>query len=138
MPGTNINIRGSFNSVEDLKKAYPQGKMGDTYLINGDLYYWNEDSMSWENAGHIGGPTGPTGPKGDTGIQSLQGPQGIKIVGSDIKCEAKANQVCNAYGTVITGLPEDNELTLVINADQDTELIFDGSVTAKLSVIKID
>lgn len=82
--------------------------MGDTYLINGDLYYWNEDSMSWENVGHIGEPTGPTGPKGDTGIQGLQGPQGIKIVGSDIKCEAKAKQVCNAYGTVITGLPEDN------------------------------
>ena len=84
MPGTNINIKGSFNSVEELERTYPQGKMGDTYLINGYLYYWNEDSMSWENAGHIGGPTGPTGPKGDMGIQGLQGmvgptgPQGIQ------------------------------------------------------------
>ncbi len=269
IPGTSINIKGSFNTLDELKAAHPTGVMGDTYLVNGDLYYWNEDSMSWEDAGHIAGPTGPrgeigpqgeqgpmgeTGPKGDSGLkgdigptgpkgdpgvkgdsgptgpkgdtgekgetgpQGIQGPKGnpnglsaygerysmstqrfnvtanretiiplettgpslsityetsyainikelgtyqityfinvapsvdtnfvisvkgsgIKIVGSDINCEAKANQICNAYGTVITGLPEDIELTLVIKTEQDAELIFDGSVTAKLSVIKID
>lgn len=281
MPGTSINIKGSFNTLDELKMAHPTGVMGDTYLVNGDLYYWNEDSMSWEDAGHIAGPTGsrgeigpqgeqgpmgeagpkgdpvpngdigPTGPKGDSGEkgdpgpagqkgdtgdkgetgpqgeigpkgdpgpQGIQGPKGdpnglsaygerysmstqrfnvtanretiiplettgpslsvtyetsyainikqlgtyqiayfinvvpsvdtnfvisvkgagINIVGSDIKCEAKANQICNAYGIVIAGLPEDSELTLVIKTEQDAELIFDGSVTAKLSVIKID
>lgn len=27
LPGTNINIRGSFNSLEELMRTYPQGKM---------------------------------------------------------------------------------------------------------------
>lgn len=30
LPGTNINIRGSFNSLEELMRTYPQGKMWDT------------------------------------------------------------------------------------------------------------
>lgn len=47
MPGTSINIKGSFNTLDELKMAHPTGVMGDTYLVNGDLYYWNEDSMSW-------------------------------------------------------------------------------------------
>ena len=53
--GTNINIRGSFNSLEELINTHPKGNMGDTYLINGNLYYWNDDIMIWENAGHIEG-----------------------------------------------------------------------------------
>ena len=76
-PGTNINIRGSFNSLDELKRTYPEGKMGDTYLINGDLYYWNDESKNWDNAGHIGGPTGPKGDKGDIGPTGERGPAGI-------------------------------------------------------------
>lgn len=78
LPGTNINIRGSFSSLDELQSKYPSGKMGDTYLINGDLYYWNSDNMMWENAGHIGGPTGPKGDKGDTGEKGDIGPKGEK------------------------------------------------------------
>lgn len=39
MPSTGINVKGSFNSLDELKKMYPQGTDGDTYIINGDLYY---------------------------------------------------------------------------------------------------
>ncbi len=292
-PGTGISIKGSFISLDELKNEHPVGTMGDTYLINGDLYYWNEDIMDYENAGHIAGPTGPkgdvgekgdVGPKGEQGIPGIQGekgekgdtgpvgpkgdagekgdigpkgeqgipgiqgekgekgdpgpvgpkgdtgekgdigpkgeqgpkgdPSGVgaygerysestqtfnvmadtetiiplekagpaifvrydtnfaigirkigiyqinyfinvapsvdtdfvlsvkntdaKILGSEIKCEGKANVICNAYGTVITGLIEDDELTLVITSEQTTDLIFDGSVTAKMSIIKLD
>lgn len=77
-PGTNINIKGSFSSLEELIQTHPQGKMGDTYLINGNLYYWNEDTMMYENAGNIGGPTGPVGPKGDTGDKGEKGNTGEK------------------------------------------------------------
>lgn len=266
MPGTNINIKGSFESLEELKRNYPQGKMGDTYLINGDLYYWNEDNMLWENAGHIGGPTGPKGDKGEQGVpgpqglpgipgivgpigpqgeqgikgepgdkgeQGIPGPQGekgeigptgpkgdkgepsgigaygerysnstqrftvksnnetiipleksgpshsinynssyaieikemgvyqityflniatsvdtnyivsvratgTKIPASDIKSEGKANTINKVNGSVLFGLVEDDEITLVITTEQETELIFDGTTTAKLSVIKLD
>lgn len=263
LPGTGINIRGSFNSLEELQKRYPKGKMGDTYFINGELYYWNEDSMSYESAGHIGGPTGPKGEKGDQGIQGPQGiqgkvgpigPQGVQgsqgiqgpkgekgdtgpmgeqglpgakgdrgekgdpfgvsaygerysnstqrfnlianmetiipleqtgpsllidydttysinvkktgmyqinyflnvatsvdtkytvsvratdseINASDIECEAKANQISKVFGTVIAGLLENGDVSLVIRSEQNTELIFDGSTSAKLSIIKLD
>lgn len=311
LPGTNINIRGSFNSLDELIRTYPQGKMGDTYLINGNLYYWNEDSMSWEDAGHIGGPTGPTGPKGDIGPQGIQGmigpmgpqgmqgmqgpkgdpgpmgekgdqgpmglqgppgpqgvqgvkgepgergpqgeqgiqgppgpqgvqgpmgPQGIKgdtgepgpqgiqgprgepngvgaygerystasqrfnvtagmdtiipleqtgtaffteydtayaidikkqgtyhinyflnaatstdanftiflkatnikLPGTDIKCQAKANTICEVFGTALLTLNEGDELTLFINSEQATELILNGTTSAKLTTMKID
>lgn len=74
--GTNINIRGSFNSLEELINTHPKGNMGDTYLVNGNLYYWNDDIMMWENAGHIGGPTGPRGPKGDQGDKGDKGDKG--------------------------------------------------------------
>lgn len=88
MSGTNINIKESFESLEELKRNYPQGKMGDTYLINGDLYYWNEDNMLWENAGHIGGPTGP---KGDKGEPSGIGAYGERYSNSTQRFTVKAN-----------------------------------------------
>lgn len=85
MPGTSISIKGSFSSLDELKKTYPKGTDGDTYIINGDLYYWDLQVMDWQNAGRIGGPTGPqgsTGPTGPQGIQGNTGPQGIQgIIG---------------------------------------------------------
>ena len=41
-------------------------------------------------------------------------------------------------GNVIFGLKEDDEITLVITADNNTNLTFDGSTNAKLSVLKLD
>ena len=253
-PGTNINIRGSFNSLDELKRTYPEGKMGDTYLINGDLYYWNDESKNWDNAGHIGGPTGPKGdkgdigptgergpagipgatgptglkgdkgdtgpigPKGEQGDQGIQGPRGepngvgaygerfsisdqtfsvsagretiipldrtgpaiftdydssyaieirkygtyqisyaintttsvdtnfiisvratgTKLPGSEIKVQGKANNISSASGSVFFGLTEDDEITLVITSEKDTDLIFDGTTNARLSVLKLD
>lgn len=73
--GTGINIKGSFDTLDDLILNHPTGKMGDTYIINGDLYYWSEKN-EWENAGHIGGPTGPIGPAGPKGEKGDQGSKG--------------------------------------------------------------
>ena len=61
-----------------------------------------------------------------------------KILGSIIKGEGKANSINNISGTVIFGLYEGDEVTLIINSDQNTELIFDGTTCAKLTVIKLD
>lgn len=78
IPGTNINIKGVYASLEELKQKHPQGTDGDTYVINGDLYYWDVEHNDWVNAGHIGGPIGPTGPKGEQGEIGPIGPQGEK------------------------------------------------------------
>ena len=63
---------------------------------------------------------------------------GTKLPGSDIKVEGKANSISKVNGSVIFGLTEDDEITFVITSEQDTDLIFDGTTNAKLSVIKLD
>ncbi len=73
--GTGINILGSYNSLEELELAHPTGNLGDSYLIDGYLYIWNEIISAWENVGAI---QGPKGDKGDTGVQGEQGPKGEK------------------------------------------------------------
>ena len=74
LPGISINIKGYYNSLDELKKEHPEGVDGDTYIVNGNLYYWDMIKKSWENAGSIVGPTGPkgdTGPQGETGISEV-------------------------------------------------------------------
>lgn len=63
---------------------------------------------------------------------------GTKLPGSEIKGEGKANSINSVNGFIFFGLVEDDEITLVITADQDTDLIFDGTTNAKLSVMKLD
>lgn len=65
LPGTSITIKGGYDSLEELRRKHPRGNDGDTYVIDGSLYFWNEESMDWESTGHIVGPTGPQGEKGD-------------------------------------------------------------------------
>lgn len=72
-PGTSLSIKGGYDTVEELRMKHPRGEDGDTYVIDGNLYYWNKESMDWENAGHI---VGPTGPKGDIGLSGGTGPMG--------------------------------------------------------------
>ena len=46
--------------------------------------------------------------------------------------------ISSINGSTLFALTEDDEVTLVITTDQDTDLIFDGTINAKLSVIKQD
>ncbi len=80
--GTSVTILGSFNSLEELKKAHPTGIPGQSYLVDANLYVWSEENKDWTNVGLIRGPKGEqgeTGPKGDIGPmgpRGIQGPQG--------------------------------------------------------------
>lgn len=62
----------------------------------------------------------------------------IKLPATDIKCQAKANTLCEVFGTALLTLNEGDELTLFINSKQTTELILNGTTSAKLSTMKID
>lgn len=46
--------------------------------------------------------------------------------------------ISSINGSTLFALTEDDEVILDITTDQDTDLIFDGTINAKLSVIKQD
>jgi hypothetical protein len=71
--GTGVTILGSYDTVEELELAHPTGNPGDSYLVNGDLYVWDDDGGQWVNVGNIQGPQGPTGPLGPTGPTGATG-----------------------------------------------------------------
>ena len=82
--GTGVTILGSYENSGALQEAHPNGNPGDAYLVDGDLYVWDQTGSQWKNVGTIQGPkgdkgdTGAQGAKGDTGAQGPAGP-GITI-----------------------------------------------------------
>lgn len=62
------------NTYQELINAHPTGNDGDSYIVDGSLYVWLNNS--WENVGNIKGDTGATGPKGDTGNSGAKGDTG--------------------------------------------------------------
>ena len=88
--GIGTTIKGSYNTYQELIAAHPTGNDGDSYLVNGSLYVWLNNT--WDNVGNIKGEkgdTGATGDKGDTGDTGAKGdagetgPKGDTGVGSD-------------------------------------------------------
>lgn len=59
--GTGVTILGSYDTAEQLKADHPTGSVGDSYLVNSDLYVWSENVHDWVNTGSIKGPKGEDG-----------------------------------------------------------------------------
>ena len=79
--GSSVTILGSYSSLDQLKQNHPIGKVGDSYLVEDNLYVWDENTNNWNDVGIIKGPkgdTGPQGPIGPKGEQGIQGPIGLK------------------------------------------------------------
>lgn len=75
--GTSLKILASYNTEEEFIKEHPQGKEGDCYIVDRNLYIWNSEKSRWDKSNNI---QGPTGPKGDTGPRGLPGEIGISEV----------------------------------------------------------
>jgi hypothetical protein len=71
-----IRILGHYDKFELLENEHPIGNIGDSWLINGDLYVWSENIPAWINVGKVEGPQGKQGPKGDQGAEGVAGPMG--------------------------------------------------------------
>ncbi|WP_410319185.1 hypothetical protein [Methanobrevibacter sp.] len=74
--GIGTTIKGSYNTYEELIAAHPTGNDGDSYLVNGSLYVWINNT--WDNVGNIKGEKGDTGATGEKGDTGNTGSQGIK------------------------------------------------------------
>lgn len=73
IPGQSVRILGELASPADLP---PTGDPGDAYLIQDDLWVWDELNSQWTDVGRIVGPAGPAGPKGDPGADGKDGDTG--------------------------------------------------------------
>ena len=56
--GTGVNILGEKPTQGDLPAS---GNPGDAWLINGDLWVWDDVNNTWINVGSIQGPPGEAG-----------------------------------------------------------------------------
>lgn len=72
--GTSVTIKGSYDTLAQLKAAHPTGSDGDAYMVGADLYVWN--GSEWENVGQIQGPQGIQGPAGQNGTNGTNGKDG--------------------------------------------------------------
>lgn len=77
-PGQSVRILGTLPSPQDLP---PTGDPGDAWLIQDDLWVWDELNTRWEDIGRIVGPQGPKGDQGDQGVRGsrwwISGKDGI-------------------------------------------------------------
>jgi hypothetical protein len=120
--GTGIAILGSFSNVDQLPSV---GNPGDGYLINGDLYVWDEVNSQWNDVGNIQGPAGPEGPQGEPAAFAIatQPPTEGLISGSvwlDTDGEIQPasvdllrwNKIATSGQTTFSGLSENGSRTL--------------------------
>ena len=93
--GTGVHILGSYDTEAELLAGSPTGNPGDAYLVQGDLYVWDEDNSQWLNVGRIQGPDGPAGADGDgwtggtydasTGIVTFTSDDGLGFSTTDLR-----------------------------------------------------
>lgn len=75
--GTGVTILGAYDSLESLKAEHPTGNLGDSYLVNGNLYVWDTVGSDWNDVGTIQGPKGDKGDPGTNGTDGAPGKDGI-------------------------------------------------------------
>lgn len=56
MNASGVNIKGSYDSLEELQESVTNPETGDGYLVDGDLYLWLDGA--WKNVGRIKGDSG--------------------------------------------------------------------------------
>jgi len=78
--GAAFTTKGLYTTYADLIAAHPTGQAGDAYVVgttaSNVLYFWDTETLQWQNVGTFKGDTGPQGPQGPTGPQGATGPQG--------------------------------------------------------------
>ena len=56
--GINIKMMGSSSSEQDFYNKHPTGFPGETWLVEGRLYTWDDDNKVWLDMGSLIGPQG--------------------------------------------------------------------------------
>lgn len=85
--GKGLEIQGTYNTLEEFKVEHPTGKDGECYIINSELYIWDNIINDWTDVGNIQGPKGDT----ETFIigNTITGNAGTKAEVIDTKVDLK-------------------------------------------------
>jgi len=124
--GTAGAIVGSFDTVDELTKAFPMGIRGDLYYISPDLYAWDDRSNVWFSLGRITGPQGiqgepgQQGAQGEQGLTGIQGPQGPSGV---VALEEGGEAVAFRSDEFSLRWGKDVSITIPANSETRTNLI---------------
>jgi hypothetical protein len=70
--GYGVAVKGTFVDLAALNEAIPLGLVGDAYVIDSDLYIWDDENIQWDNVGQFVGQTGATGPTGPQGLGGFE------------------------------------------------------------------
>ena len=87
--GVGIQILGQIDSEETLPET---GEPGHGWLVNGDLYVWDNKHSDWINVGNIQGPKGDKGEQGLQGIAGENGKDGLSAYEVAIKAGFDGNE----------------------------------------------
>ena len=87
--GKGLEIHGTYDSLEELKRDHPTGIDGDSYIVNGGLYIWSSTINDWADIGNIKGPKGDA----ETFVvsETITGDAGIDAQVIDNKVELEHN-----------------------------------------------
>lgn len=63
---------------------------------------------------------------------------GSKVISGDVKGFGKANEIISVSSSLVFSLTENDEITLIIRTENDSNLIFGDNTNTRLSVMKLD
>ncbi|GAA0234697.1 BppU family phage baseplate upper protein [Metaclostridioides mangenotii] len=118
--GKSFNIKDVLTSVEELEELKGTAMIGDSYLINGHIYVFSENTKDFKDAGTYKGDKGEQGAqgekgeRGEQGIQGIQGPkgdqgiQGLQGEKGDVGKDLDIIDVFESLEQLPTNLNDDN------------------------------
>lgn len=63
---------------------------------------------------------------------------GSKVIGGDVKGFGKANEIISVSSSLVFSHTENDEITLIIRTENDSNLIYGDNTNTRLSVMKLD
>lgn len=99
--GAALAVKGTKDSTASLP---PQGKAGDAYIVDGNLYVWSD--TKWIDAGLIKGNKGDEGPPGPPGVP---GPKGEPLRYTDLT-QAQKQEIANIVNVDLSPYAKKSEL----------------------------
>lgn len=126
--GEGLEIKGIFNTIEELPNDLNDNNIGECYMIERDLYIWKKEG--WLCYGEL---KGPKGDKGDPGSQGIQGEKGDKGDKGDPGPKGEDGGGSNGVVNQVRFEGADQQITFVNPEEQELSTVFDVIYTSNVN-----